>query len=331
MVDLGVSLGDIYRARKRIQGIAFNTPLIESDAASRTSGTKVYMKLENTQQTGSFKIRGAANKMLSLSQGERPAGVITVSSGNHGKANAYVARMLNIPAVIGLGVKVPENKVRSIREYGAEALIVGDSYEETLEHAEAVRVERGLTYINPFDDPYIIAGQGTVALEILERNPDIDTFVVPLSGGGLASGVAVAAKSIDPHIRIIGVSQEGSPVMYHSLRAGKEVEMEEIPSIADALLGGIGPNNRYTFQICRSLLDETVLVSEDEIASAMAFMLEEHHQVVEGAGAVGVAALLNRRTHFGKRTAVIISGGSLDTSLLVQIAQKHILKKEPTK
>jgi len=188
-----------------------------------------------------------------------------------------------------------------------------------------------LTYVNPFDDPFIIAGQGTMALEILEANPDIDTFIVPLSGGGLAGGIAVAIKSIDPRMRVIGVSQEGSPVLYHSIRAGKEIEMEEIPSIADALLGGIGPDNRYTFEICRTLLDETVLVSEDEIASAMAFMLEEYHQVVEGAGAVGVAALLNRRTRFGNQTAVIISGGSLDTSLLVQVAQKHILKKESTK
>jgi threonine dehydratase len=331
MVDLGVTLGDVYRARKRIQGVASNTPLIESDSASQVSGTKVYMKLENTQQTGSFKIRGATNKLLSLLENERPAGVITVSSGNHGKATAYVARMLNIPAVIGLGVKVPENKVRSIRAYGAEPLIVGDSYEETLEHAEVLREERGLTYINPFDDPFVIAGQGTMVPEILERNPDIDMFVVPLSGGGLAGGIAIAAKSIDPYMRVIGVSQEGSPVMYHSIRAGKEIEMEEVPTIADALLGGIGPDNQYTFEICRTLLDETVLVSEEEIAAAMAFMLEEHHQVVEGAGAVGVAALLNQRARFGKNTAVIISGGSLDTSLLVQIAQKYILKKESTK
>ncbi len=324
MPNFDLTLSDIFQAHKRIQPIITHTPVLESGAAGKIAGTQVYLKLENAQQTTSFKIRGAANKLLSLSDAERSKGVITTSSGNHGKAVAYVASRLGIRAVVGLGLHVPANKVRSIQGYGAEALVTGENWEETSEQVEKVRKERGLTYIDPFDDPQIIAGQGTLALEALQRYPQIDTIVTPLSGGGLAGGIALAAKSINPRIRVIGVSQQDGAAMYLSIRAGRVVDVTETPSLADALLGGIGQNNRYTFEICRALLDETVLVSEDEIAQAMAFMLEEHHQVVEGAGAVGVAALLNRRATFGSHTLVVVSGGSVDIALLMKIMQKHL-------
>jgi threonine dehydratase len=225
--------------------------------------------------------------------------------------------------VVALSVYVPANKVRDIQGYSAETLIAGENWEETCAEAARVQQQRDLTNIDPFDDPLVIAGQGTLALEVLERYPHIDTFVTPLSGGGLAGGVALAAKAINPGIRVIGVSQTDGAAMYLSMRAGKVVDIVETPSLADALLGGIGANNRYTFDICRSLLDETVLVSEDEIAHAMAYLLDAHHLAVEGAGAVTTAALLNHRAVFGKHTLAIVSGGSVDTELLIKIAGKY--------
>lgn len=328
MRDYGVTLRDIYQARKNIAHIALQTPLIDSEPIGRVVGSQVFLKLENVQQTGSFKLRGATNKMLGLSQDEKERGVITVSSGNHGKAVSYIARMLGIPATIVLSKHVPQNKVSAIRYYGSDVVIHGESYDEAHAYSLEMVVERGLTYLDPFDDPAIIAGQGTIALEILEHKPEVDTIIVPLSGGGLAAGIALAAKSIDPKIHLIGVSMQLGPVMYESIRAGKVVELEELPSIADALVGGIGHDNRYTFEICRDLLDETVLVSEDEIAATMAFLLDEHHLVVEGGGAVGVAAVLNQRGSFGENLAIVISGGSVGTARLVKIAHKYILDKD---
>jgi threonine dehydratase len=328
MQDYGVTIRDIYQARKNIAHIALQTPLIDSDPISRLVGSSVYLKLENVQQTGSFKLRGAANKIFELSQDEKERGVITVSSGNHGKAVSYVARMLGIPATIVLSEHVPKNKVDAIRDYGSDVVIRGEIYDEAYAYSLELVDKRGLTYIDPFDDPAIIAGQGTIALEILEHKPLVDTIVVPLSGGGLASGVAIAAKSMMPGIQVLGVSMQRGPVMYESIRAGKVVVLEELSSLADALIGGIGHENHYTLEICRDLLDGTVLVSEDEIAAAMAFLLDEHHLVVEGGGAVGVAAVLNQRGSLGEHTAIIISGGSVDTAKLMKIAQKHILDKE---
>ena len=207
-------------------------------------------------------------------------------------------------------------------------VIHGGSYDEAFAHTQELVDQRGVTYIDPSDDPPIIAGHATIMLEIMEHNPAVDTLIMPLSSGGLASGIALAAKSIDPKIHLIGVSMDRGPVMYESIRAGKIVELEEIPSIADALVGGIGLQNRYTFAICRDLLDETVLVSEEEIARAMAFLLDEHHQVVEGGGAVSVAAAMNRRGNFGENVNIIISGGSVDTSKLMKITQEYTLHKE---
>ena len=319
-----LTLADVMQARSRIAHLINNTPVIESPAISQVTGGNIFLKLENTQQTTSFKLRGAANRLLNLSAEQRARGVITVSSGNHGKAVAYVAQKFGIPAVIGLGVHVPKNKVRDIRAYGAETLIVGQNWEETCAQAATIQQQRGLAYIDPFDDPLIIAGQGTLALEVLDRYPYMDTFVVPLSGGGLIGGVALAAKAINPRIRVIGVSQMDGAAMYLSLRAGRVVDIIETPSLADALLGGIGTDNRYTFELCRSLLDDTVLVSEDEIAAAMVFLLDRHHLVVEGAGAVAVAALLNQRVTPGKHTLAVVSGGSVDTALLMRLADQHL-------
>ena len=320
-----VSVQDIYLARQRIAPIARKTPLIESPWLTERAGASVYLKLEGLQETGSFKIRGAANRLLNLTADEKARGVITVSSGNHGRAVAYVARQLGVNAVVCLSERVPGGKVAAIERLGAEAVVYGKSYDEAEEHSFKLEEERGLTRIHPFDDPFVIAGQGTIGLELLEDLPGVDTVVVPLSGGGLISGIALALKSANPAIGVIGVSMDRAPVMVHSLRAGAPIEMEEEETIADALAGGIGLDNRYTFRMVQEYVDDTVLVSEGEIAHAMAFALEQHHLVVEGGGAVGVAALLHGRVReVGRNVAVVLSGSNVDLPLLLQVAQRHI-------
>jgi threonine dehydratase len=324
MLGTDVTMRDIFLARQKIAPIVRRTPLIESLELSERAGVSVHLKLENLQETGSFKIRGAANKLLSLTPEEQARGVIAVSTGNHGRAVAYVAQRLGLNAVICLSQAVPGNKVEALRRLGAEVVVYGESYDEAAERALQLQQERGLTMIHPFDDPFVIAGQGTIGLELLDELPEIDTAIVPLSGGGLMAGIALALKVANPAIRIIGASMDRAPVMYHSLRAGEPIEMEEEETIADALVGGIGLDNQYTFRMVREYVDETLLVSEEEIAAGMAFALEQGHLVVEGGGAVGIAALLHRKAkEVGHNVAVVISGSNVDTSLLVKIVQNR--------
>jgi threonine dehydratase len=324
MPDLGVTLHDIYRARQRISTVVTRTPVIRSSLLTEQVGASVYLKAESLQKTGSFKIRGATNKMLCLTTEEKARGVVTVSSGNHGRAVAYIAQQLGINAVICMSMRVPRNKLDAIKRLGAEVVVTGDSYEQAEIHALQLQEERRLTLIDPFDDPLVIAGQGTIGLELLEDIPEIDTVIVPLSGGGLISGIALALKSASPSIRVIGVTMDRAPVMYHSLRAGAPIEMTEEDTIADALVGNIGVNNKYTFRMVQEYVDDTVLVSDEEIATAMAFALEEHHLVVEGGGAVGIAALLHRRVNeLGRNVVVVLSGSSVDLPLLLKVAEKQ--------
>ena len=324
MPTFDVTMLDVYLARQRIASIAKRTPLIPSPLPTERAGGSVYLKLESLQETGSFKIRGAANKMLNLTAEERRQGVVTGSSGNHGRAVSYVARRLGIKAVICLSARVSSNKVDAIRRLGAEIVVHGRSYDESVSHALQVAEERGLTMIDSFDDPFIIAGQGTIGLELLEDFPQLDTAVVPLAGGGLTGGIALALKSANPAIRVIGVSMERAPVMYYSLQAGAPIEMKEEETIADALAGGLGEDNQYTFRMVQEYVDDVVLVSEEEIAEAMIYALEKHHLVVEGAGAVGIAALLHRKVRgVGRNVAVVVSGSNVEIPLLLKIAQDH--------
>ena len=321
MPNLDVTLHDIYKARQRIATVATRTPVIHSPLLTERVGASVYLKAESLQKTGSFKIRGATNKMLGLTVEEKARGVITVSSGNHGRAVAYVAHQLGIAAVICMSTRVPGNKLDAIKRLGAEVVVHGDSYEDAEIHALQLQEERGLTMIDPFDDPLVIAGQGTVGLELLEDLPEIDTAIVPLSGGGLIAGIALACKSASPSIRMIGVTMDRAPVMVHSLRAGTPIQMEEEDTIADALVGNIGVSNKYTFRMVQKYVDDTILVSDEEIAAAMAFALEQHHLVVEGGGAVGIAALLHQRaTGLGHTVAVVVSGSNTSLPLLLKVA-----------
>lgn len=321
MSDPVVTVRDVYKARQRIAGIAVRTPLFESPQLAEQVGGPVHLKLENLQRTGAFKIRGAANKLGSLSSEERQRGVITVSSGNHGRAVAYVAGQLGIRAIVCMSTRVPSNKVDSVRRLGAEVILEGECYDEAVERAVRLQRELGLTMIPPFDDPYIIAGQGTIGLELLEERPEIDAVVVPLSGGGLLSGIALVLKSADPSIRTVGVSMDRAPVMVHSLKVGRPIEMEEEETLADALAGGIGLDNRYTFDMIRAYVDQTLVVTEEEIAAAMTFALNTHRLVVEGGGAVALAAVLHGKvTSPGKSVVIVISGGNVEIPLLLRIA-----------
>lgn len=315
-------LGDIYQAEYLIRETIYQTPLIKSPWLSKFCGSEIFLKLEGLQVTGSFKIRGATNKMLSLKREEKKRGVIAVSSGNHGRAVAFVASKFNIPAIICLSETVPANKINAIRDLGAEVVIEGKTYDQATEVALQLQAERGLTMIHPFDDPFVIAGQGTIGLEIYKECPNIDSVIVPLSGGGLLGGIALALKSINPTIRTIGVSMDKGAAMVESLAAGKVVEIVEEPSLADALVGGLGPENHYTFNLNQQYVDRTVLVTEDEIAAGMTYALEKEYLVVEGGGAVGIAALLAKKVvGMGERVVLVISGSNVGLQSLMEVAR----------
>jgi threonine dehydratase len=318
-------LADIYLARKRLLPYIQRTPLAASPWLSQLTGGQVQLKLECLQQTGSFKIRGAGNCLSSLSPLDRQRGVVTASSGNHGRAVAYMAQQLGVKAAICLSEQVPANKVEAIRSLGAEAVISGAAYDDAERHAALMAQQQGLVLVPAFDDPRTIAGQGTIGLELLEENPEVETVIVPLSGGGLLGGIALALKSASRRIRLVGVSMDRAPVMYHSLQAGRPVSLPEEPTLADALAGGInGAENRWTFDLVQRLVDEVVLVSEEQIASAIAFLFHRHRLVVEGGGAVGAAALLSGRVPAASgRTVVVISGGNISSGKLLQIAQQY--------
>jgi threonine dehydratase len=313
-----ITLKEIYQARKQISPYVRKTPLVASPQLSKVTGSAVTLKLENLQETGAFKLRGATNRLLNLSEEQLSRGVITVSSGNHGRAVSHIAHQLGVRAVVCISEFVPSNKIRAIRDIGGEVEIAGKTYDETLAHALSLQKDQGLTMIQSFDDPFVISGQGTIGVELLEDLPEIDTAIVPLSGGSLFSGIAIALKSADPEIRMVGVSMERGPAMVKSLQAGRVVDVEEEPTLADGLVGGIGKDNKYTFDLVRNTIDEAVLVSEEEISGAMAFALREHQLVVEGAGAVGMAALLADKVGpLGEHVSVIISGGNVEIPVLL--------------
>ncbi|MCD6136693.1 hydroxyectoine utilization dehydratase EutB [Candidatus Bipolaricaulota bacterium] len=315
-----IKLSDIFMARRRIDSFVRHTPLIESHRLSEQSDAQVMLKAECLQATGSFKLRGATNRILSLSDEERARGIIAVSSGNHGRAVSYIAGRLGIEATICVSESVPQNKLDAIRTNGARLVVQGRTYDEAEEVSLRMQREKGLVRIDPFDDPYVIAGQGTAGLEILEDLPDVKTVLVPMSGGGLISGIAVAIKIADPSIRLIGVSMERGAAMAQSLRAGRIVEITEEPTLADGLAGGIPLGNRYTFDLCQRYVDDAILVSEGEIAAAMRFALEEHHLVVEGAGAVVIAALLGHKiVGLTGPVVAVLSGGNVDLQVLLGV------------
>lgn len=318
MTTLPVTAEDVLAARARIGARILRTPMIPDDALSARLGHSVLLKCEHRQRTGAFKLRGATNALLTLPPERLERGVVTASTGNHGRALAHAARDLGVRAVVFLSELVPPNKVAAIRALGAEVRIVGASQDDAMVEVARAVAEDGMTEVPPFDDPAVVAGQGTLGLEIVEDCPEAATVLVPLSGGGLAAGVAVAVKALRPDARIIGVTMENGAAMAASLAAGTPMEVAERPSLADSLGGGIGLRNRVTFPLCRALLDGALLVSEAQIAAAMRH-LAAAGQVVEGGGAVGVAALLAGKVQAEGPVVAVLSGRNVDPALHARV------------
>ncbi len=306
---INVTIGDVYLARKAIHGGVRRTPLVRSGALSKRFNCNAYLKLETLQPIGAFKLRGATYAMSKLSEEQRKAGVVTCSTGNHGRAVAYAGKRLGVKTVICMSELVPENKVNAIRELGAEARIIGKSQDDAEMEAGRLETEEGMIYLSPFDHPDIVAGQGTIGIEILEDLPDVDVIFTGLSGGGLLGGIGLIAKTINPDIKIIGVTMEKGAAMVASLEAGKPVQVTEYPSFADSLGGGIGFNNNLTLPLVRKVMDEAFLVDEKHIAAEMVYMLEEEKKLLEGAAVVGPAAIEQHGLDMaGKNVVFVLSG-----------------------
>lgn len=314
-----ITPADIGAARARIAGTIRPTPVEPSPSLTEHVGHPVHLKLEHHQRSGSFKLRGAANAILRLTPEERARGVVAVSTGNHGRGVARAARENGVRAVVAMSRLVPQNKVDAIRAEGAEVVITGRSQDEAEVEAKRLAAE-GMVMIPPFDHADIIAGQGTLGLEILEAMPEVSTILVQLSGGGLIAGIAAAVKATRPDVSIVGISMTRGAAMHASLAAGHPVAVEELPTLADSLGGGIGLKNRYTFQMVRELVDAVVLLDEHEIAAGIRHAYFAERQIVEGSGAVGIGALLAGKIRPDGPTMVLLSGGNIDMGLHHRIA-----------
>lgn len=317
---------DVWLALARVRGVARRTLLRRADEL----GPNIHIADETLQPTGAFKVRGAANALSSLAPEVLARGVVAVSTGNHGRAVAYVARQLGAVATVFVSTRVPQSKLDALQAVGATLIVHGDSQDEAEDAAREHADASGALLIPPFDHPDVIAGQGTLGLEILEELPDVRTVIVPLSGGGLIAGVALAVKAVDPSIRVVGVSMEQGAVMYASLRAGTTVEMPEADTLADSLQGGLGRDNRYTLRAAQELVDDVVLVSEAAIAEAMRHAFHHHRMVLEGAGAVTLAAVMEDPSQGavtasdGHRTGsavLIASGGNVSPEAYARVLQ----------
>ena len=313
-----ISLDRIIEAHKKIAPYVNYTPLIYSNFLSQNRTVK--LKLESLQITGSFKLRGAMNKLLSLSEEQKTRGVIAVSTGNHGKGVAYASSLLGIKSTIYMSSMVPQYRKEAIESLGAKVEIVGSNSDEADLHAREVSKKENIILIHPFDDEDIIAGQGTVGLEMLKEFPEVDTVIIPTSGGGLIGGIALALKLQKPSVKVIAVSMERGPSMYESLKHGKPVDVEELETLADCLGGSIGLDNQYTFNIAKEIIDDFVLVDEDKIAKGIRLNFLEHRLVTEGAAATSVmVAKDNLSSHLGKNIICLICGGNIESKLFTKM------------
>jgi threonine dehydratase len=320
-----IGLQDIQQARQRIRDRIYVSPCAASETVTRMTGSRVFFKLENLQVTGSFKERGALNKLATLSADERRRGVITASAGNHGMAVAFHTQRLGIKATVVMPTQAPLIKVTQVRGYGAEARLFGADYDAAFAEAEKIARERNLVYIHPFDDELIVAGQGTVGLELHDQNPDLDAVVVPVGGGGLIAGIGLVMKELNPKIRVIGVQCEQVPSMRAALENGRPVQVPPARTIADGI--SVRAVGAIPFEIARRYLDEIVTVSEGEIAQAVLQLLEIEKTVAEGAAAVGLAALVHKRISLpGKNVALVISGGNIDMNLVSRIIERGLVE-----
>ena len=321
-----VTLADVQAARGRIRDAVYLTPCARSEMLSRVSRCQAWLKLDHLQMTGAYKERGALNKLLTLGGPERARGLIAASAGNHAQAVAYHAGRLGVAATIVMPETTPIMKVANTRGHGARVVLHGSNYDEAYAEARRLEREEGMTFVHPFDDEVVIAGQGTVGLEVLEQVPELDAVVVPVGGGGLVSGIAAAVKALAPSVRVVGVQTEALPCMQAALENDEIVTLEAASTVADGI--AVKRAGEITFEHVRRLVDEIVTVSEEEIASAILYLLEKEKSVVEGAGAVGVAAMMHHRLAGieGKRICAVISGGNIDVNVIARVIERGLVK-----
>jgi threonine dehydratase len=323
---LSVSFADVESAREMIRRYIFETPCAYSERLSKATESKLYLKLENLQMTASYKERGAMNKILRLSEQERKVGVIAASAGNHAQGVAYAAQRNGIKATIIMPETTPLAKIRGTQEFQAEVILHGSGYDDAYQKALELQKQHGYSFIHAFDDPHIIAGQGTVGLELLEQNPYLDVVVVPVGGGGLIAGLAVAIKETNPKIRIIGVEAEQVPSMKTSLEAGRIIEVARKSTIADGI--AVARVGEHPFPLVQRYVDDIVTVNEEEIANAIMVLLETEKTMVEGSGAAGFAAIYNGKIANikGKRVCAVVTGGNIDITTLAKILERGLAK-----
>ncbi len=321
-----LELSDVLEARDRVSETARHTPCEPSYTYSGMTGADVYLKLENLQRTGAFKIRGATNRIATLGPDEKGAGVVTASAGNHAQGVALAASRMGVDAKIVMPEYAPISKLKATRSYGAEVVLSGVDYDEAADRAHGIEREEGRTYVHAFDDPYVMAGQGTVGLEILEDCPEVDTVVVSIGGGGLISGIAVAIKEQYPDVRVIGVQSEGAASAAAALETGEITTLEGVDTIADGIatrqIGG------ETFEVIDEYVDEVITVPDSEIAMAVVYLLERSKTLVEGAGAVSLAALLFDHIAYeeGETIVPVLSGGNIDLNTLTTVIVRGLVE-----
>jgi len=311
-------MGDVYEAKKLVYDIVRKTPLYKAQDLSKKNKSQIYFKLEFLQDTRSFKVRGATNFARHLRSEELNNGLTTYSTGNHGRATAYVAKKLNTDAKICISKNVPKNKIAGIKNSYGKVVIHGNSQDEAQVKAVELSKTEKRAIVPPFDNKYIICGQATIGLEILEKIPKLNSILVPLSGGGLISGIAFVIKSIYPDCKVYGISMEKGAAMYESIKAGKPVRVEEHESLADSLQGGILFDNQYTYDMVKKYVDKIILVSEEEIKEAMSYVFKEEHFVLEGAAVVGIAALLSKKIKtIGGNSVIVTTGSNVGNNLFL--------------
>lgn len=317
-----LTLDSVYKAKYVLKDVIRPTNVIP--APKLRPGTDLYLKTENLQVTGAFKIRGAYYKISQLSEEERQKGVVACSAGNHAQGVALAAQRYGIKAVICLPDGAPISKVEATRSYGAEICLVEGVYDDAYQKALSLRDEEGYTFIHPFDDPAVIAGQGTIALELAEQVPDLDAIIVPIGGGGLISGIAYTMKSLNPNVKIYGVQAAGAPSMMNSIRDSRIETLESVVTIADGI--AVKQPGELTYEICSRYVDEIVTVTDDEISAAILALMEQHKLVTEGAGAVAVAAAMFGKVDLeGKKTVCLLSGGNIDVTILSRVITRGLV------
>ena len=318
------TIADVYRAAKQLEGVARKTRLIHSDFFSEQCHNDVYLKPENLQHTGAFKLRGAYNKISQLTPEERAKGVITASAGNHAQGVAYAAQKLGVKAVICMPATTPILKVEGTRALGAEVVLHGDGFDDAYAHSLELQKKYGYVYIHPFNDLQVLLGQGTTALEIIDALKDVDAILCPIGGGGFASGVALATKLVNPNVKVIGVEPENAACMKAALEADKVVTLASADTVADGC--AVKTAGTLTFEFCKKYLDDIITVSEIDIMNALLSLIEKHKLVAEGAGVLSLAALA-KLPFQGKKVVSIISGGNIDISTISALIDKALIAR----